>query len=255
MNAPPPRGPVRPETRGPVMLVFEVAIGLVMVAVFAWFTGVAIEVVGIYSFWKDEGEAHAQRIVQQDLEYVAAAPSSLLVEDTVAFSHEVVRRVAQPYVAIGVIRWYQRHNGPAQQQIDRSTGTGQQALTRGLHNGTVYASRTMSRIALISMFVAQDVLLRMSIAIFALPAFALACLLGAVDGLVRRDLRRWGGGRESSFIYHHAKRYTVWSLTGGFGLYLAWPFGGFNPALMVLVFTVLVAATLSTTLAAFKKYV
>lgn len=237
------------------MLVFEVSIGLVMVAVFAWFTGVAIEVVGIYSFWKDEGEGHAQRIVQQDLQYIAAAPSGLLVDDTVAFSHEVVRRVAQPYIALGVIRWYQRHNGPAQQQIDRSTGTGQKALTRGLHNGTVYASRTMSRIALISMFVAQDVLLRMSIAVFALPAFALACLLGAVDGLVRRDLRRWGGGRESSFIYHHAKRYTVWSLTGGFGLYLAWPFGGFNPAYMVLLFTVLVAATLSTTLAAFKKYV
>jgi Domain of unknown function (DUF4400) len=43
-------------------------------------------------------------------------------------------------------------------------------------------------------------------------------------------------------------------LTGGFGLYLAWPFGGFNPAYMVLVFTVLVAMSLSTTLAAFKKY-
>ena len=42
---------------------------------------------------------------------------------------------------------------------------------------------------------------------------------------------------------------------GGFGLYLTWPFGGFNPAYMVLVFTVLVAATLSTTVASFKKYV
>ena len=83
----------------------------------------------------------------------------------------------------------------------------------------------------------------------------LALLLGTVDGLVRRDLRRWQGGRESSFVYHHAKRYTGWALTGGFGLYLTWPFGGFNPAYMVLVFTVLVAATLSTTVASFKKYV
>ncbi|MCX8516905.1 MAG: DUF4400 domain-containing protein [Rhodoferax sp.] len=49
-------------------------------------------------------------------------------------------------------------------------------------------------------------------------------MVGVVDGLVRRDLRRWGGGRESSFVYHHAKRYTHWALTGGFGLYLAWPF-------------------------------
>lgn len=255
MNAPIGRGPTKPETRGPVMLVFEICMGLVMVALFAWFTGVAIEVVGIYSVWKDEGEAHAQGMVEQDLAYIAAAPRSLLIDDTAAFSREVVRRVAQPYHAFGIVRWYLRHHGPDSEQIDHTTTTAKNGLARGLNKGTVYASRTVSRIAIISMFVAQDVLLRMSIAIFALPAFALACLLGAVDGLVRRDLRRWGGGRESSFIYHHAKRYTVWSLTGGFGLYLAWPFGGFNPAYMVLVFTVLVAATLSTTLAAFKKYV
>ena len=87
-----------------------------------------------------------------------------------------------------------------------------------------------------------------------MPAFVLACLLGAVDGLVRRDLRRWGGGRESSLVYHRAKRFALWSLTGGFGLYLSWPFGGFNPAYMVLIFTALVAISLSTTLATFKKY-
>jgi integrating conjugative element membrane protein (TIGR03747 family) len=78
--------------------------------------------------------------------------------------------------------------------------------------------------------------------------------MGVIDGLVRRDRRRWQGGRESSFVYHHAKRYVGWALTGGFGLYLSWPFGGFNPAYMVLVFTVLVAFTLSTTVGAFKKY-
>ena len=105
------------------------------------------------------------------------------------------------------------------------------------------------------MYIAQDVVLRLAVAVFALPAFVLACLIGVVDGLVRRDLRRWQGGRESSFVYHHAKRWAGWALTGGFGLYLSWPFGGFNPAYMVLVFTVLVAATLSTTVASFKKYV
>ncbi len=255
MNAPMNRGPGKPETKGPVMLVFEICMGLVMVALFAWFTGVAIEVIGTYTIWKDKGETHALGLVEQDLVYIAAAPRSLLIDDTAAFSREVVRRVAQPYHALGIVRWYLRHHGPDSAQVEHAASNTKTGLARGLGKGTVYASRTVSRIAIISMFVAQDVLLRMSIAIFALPAFALACLLGAVDGLVRRDLRRWGGGRESSFIYHHAKRYTVWSLTGGFGLYLAWPFGGFNPAYMVLVFTVLVAATLSTTLAAFKKYV
>jgi integrating conjugative element membrane protein (TIGR03747 family) len=103
-------------------------------------------------------------------------------------------------------------------------------------------------------YVAQDTAIRLSVAVFAVPAFCLAMLVGFVDGLVQRDLRKWCGGRESSFVYHHAKNSTGWFLTGGFALYLAWPFHGFNPMYMVLVFTVLVAISLSVTVAAFKKY-
>ncbi|CAN7764108.1 TIGR03747 family integrating conjugative element membrane protein [Pseudorhodoferax sp. LjRoot39] len=257
MNAPANRGPVKPPTRGPVLLMFEICMGLVMVALFSWFVGIAIEVIGMHMIWKDEGEAHAKRIVDQDVAYIAAAPRSLLIDDTAAFSRKIVLEVEAVYRRVGILRWYLRYHGPdVREAVDRGTGGNPgNVMARGLRNATVQVSRTGSRIALISMFVAQDVLLRMSIAIFAMPAFVLACLLGAIDGLVRRDLRRWGGGRESSFIYHHAKRYTHWALTGGFGLYLTWPFGGFNPAYMVLVFTVLVAASLSTTVAAFKKYV
>ena len=112
----------------------------------------------------------------------------------------------------------------------------------------------LATVGIVAMYTAQDTALRLAIVLFALPAFVLACLLGAVDGLVRRDLRKWGGGRESSFVYHHAKSSTYLALGGGFSLYLAWPTGGFNPAYMVLVFTALTAWSLSLTLSSFKKY-
>ncbi len=32
-----------------------------------------------------------------------------------------------------------------------------------------------------------------------------AAFVGLVDGLVRRDIRRFGAGRESGFIYHRAR--------------------------------------------------
>lgn len=251
----PPRPPVRPATRGPVVLLLELAFGLFFVTLFAWFIGIVIEVIGGYTIWKDEGVGHARRIVEQDLGYIAAAPRSLLVGDTVAFSERVLKMVEKPYALLGAAGWYQRFNGS--QTTDATApakATKGSPLSKGLGNATRSMAKTASYILVISMYVAQDVLLRTAVAVFALPAFLLACLLGTIDGLVRRDLRRWGGGRESSFVYHHAKRWTVWSLTGGFGLYLSWPFGGFNPAYMVLVFTVLVAFTLSTTVAAFKKY-
>lgn len=250
--------PVKPTTRGPVLLAFEMVMGLIMVSVSACVIGLVIEIAGMYTFWKGQGTQHARSVVEQDLGYIAAAPKSLLIDDTVAFSHQMIGYIAWPYEKFGVLQWYVNSHDPAAQQAEQAeratAASGKKTISGSLKGTTASAGQFISTLLVLSMYVAMDVALRLSIALYALPAFVLACLVGAVDGLVRRDLRRWSGGRESSFIYHHAKRYTVWALTGGFGLYLTWPFGGFNPAYMVLVFTVLVAATLSTTVAALKKY-
>ncbi len=250
--------PRAPAPQGPFDLLLGLGFGLVGVTIFSWVVGVAIELVGIQVLWPEQGEEHSRSLVVEDLGYIAAAPRSVLVADTVAFAQEIVRLVEWPYHHLGLVAWYHRNHGqPAPQAaLPRARGAAgvQQAAQPGLAADTQSMAAELSRWVLISMYVAQDTLLRLAIALFAAPAFVLACLLGAVDGLVRRDLRRWGGARESSLVYHHAKRYTRWALTGGFTLYLSWPFGGFDPALMVLVFTALVAFSLSTTLASFKKY-
>lgn len=248
----PSKGPVRARTRGPVELGLEVTFGLLFVTLFAWFVGVLFEIVGTYTIWQEKGVLHSQEIVTQDMAYIAMAPRSLLVRDTVEWSNRVVGWVALPYEKIGLTSWYERLHSA--QQLGKASAQ-QSILSQRVGKANASMQKTLSKWILMSMYVGQDVLLRLSVAAFALPAFVLACMVGVVDGLVRRDLRRWGGGRESSFVYHHAKRYTQWALTGGFGLYLAWPFGGFNPAYMVFVFTLLVAFTMSTAVAAFKKYV
>ena len=231
------------QARGPVLFIVFVTMGLCSVAVSAWFVGVAVEIGGGF-IWDGLGERHAAHLVEQDLGYIADAPRSLLVGDTIAFSQMLINAVRWPYARFGVLDRFERD------QADPQPAAPSNRFARA--SGQLVS--TLTRWAVITMLIAQDVLLRLSVALFALPAFALACLMGALDGVVRRDLRRWSVGRETSFIYHHAKHYVAWSLTGGFGLYLSWPLGGFNPAVMVLVFTVLVAATLSTTVGAFKKY-
>ena len=251
MSAMVAKTPGRPRARGPVELGLEMGFGLLFITLFAWFIGMMIEIVGSLTIWRELQEGHARQIVEQDLEYIAQAPRSLLVRDTVGWSEQLVRNVRLPYERLGVIAWYERQQAIYQGAVS--------AASADLMHNAGRANRSMqilfSRWAVTSMYVLQDVLLRLSVAAFAAPAFILACMVGVVDGLVRRDLRRWGGGRESSFVYHHAKRYTAWALTGGFGLYLAWPFGNFNPSHMVIVFTVLVAFSMSTTVATFKKYV
>ena len=56
-----------------------------------------------------------------------------------------------------------------------------------------------------------------------MPVFVMFSLVAIVDGLVKRHLRRWGGGRESSFVYHWAKHSALPLLVLTWVVYLALP--------------------------------
>ena len=87
----------------------------------------------------------------------------------------------------------------------------------------------------------------------ATPVFQLFSLVALVDGLVRRDLRRWGGGRESSFVYHYAKKAAVPLMVLTWVVYLSLPFS-LHPAFIVLPFAMLFALAVTVTASTFKKY-
>jgi len=74
------------------------------------------------------------------------------------------------------------------------------------------------------MQVTQVFSVRLAILTLAMPVFMLFSLVALVDGFVKRDLRRWGGGRESSFVYHWAKRSAMPLLVLSWVIYLALPF-------------------------------
>lgn len=68
------------------------------------------------------------------------------------------------------------------------------------------------------------VLLRMAICLFVMPGFLLVALVAFYDGLVARDIRKYTGGHESSYVFHKAKRWIVPSLMLTISLYLMLPF-------------------------------
>jgi integrating conjugative element membrane protein (TIGR03747 family) len=78
-------------------------------------------------------------------------------------------------------------------------------------------------------------------------------LVALVDDLVQRDLRRWGGGRESSFVYHYAKRAALPLVVITWVVYLSLPFS-LHPTFIVLPFAALFALTVAVTASMFKKY-
>ena len=85
------------------------------------------------------------------------------------------------------------------------------------------------------------------------PVFVLFTLVALVDGLVRRDLRRWGGGRESSFVYHYAKQSVLPLVALAWVIYLSLPFS-VHPSFVVLPFAALFGLSASIMAGTFKKY-
>ena len=61
------------------------------------------------------------------------------------------------------------------------------------------------------------------------------------------------GGRESSFVYHYAKKAALPLVVLAWVIYLALPFS-LHPTFVVLPFAALFALTVSVTASTFKKY-
>lgn len=240
--------PRRKGPRGPLEMIVNAIFSFVGCIVVAVVLGTLLEVAGAYSFWKAEslaGPGHAFNHLTRDFAHVQDFPRSILVADTQAFTKRLLTLARWPYDKCGI--------------------TTMVIKARALHDGKVSpnprtppllqrVSQHIAQALEILVYVTQDVAVRLAMALFALPVLVLAILIGVVDGLVQRDVRKWSGGRESSFIYHHAKHYSKWFMTAGFSIYLGWPLSGFNPTYLLLAFAALTAFALAITCASFKKY-
>ncbi len=106
---------------------------------------------------------------------------------------------------------------------------------------------------LAAVYVTFTFVVRLTILVLSTPLFLLATLTGFVDGLMRRDLRKFGAGRESSFVYHRAKRAVIPLLLVPWIMYLSLPFS-LNPMAVFLPCAMMLGITTAITAATFKKH-
>jgi integrating conjugative element membrane protein (TIGR03747 family) len=96
-------------------------------------------------------------------------------------------------------------------------------------------------------------LVRLLVLCLMLPLFLMAAFVGFVDGLVRRDIRRFGAGRESGFVFHRAKAALIPLVVLPWAIYLALPIS-VSPILILLLSAVLLGVAVDIAAATFKKY-
>ncbi|MDO5055669.1 MAG: TIGR03747 family integrating conjugative element membrane protein, partial [Pasteurella oralis] len=96
-------------------------------------------------------------------------------------------------------------------------------------------------------------IIRLMIIVLTSPLFILAGIVGFVDGLVKRDLRKFGVARESAFKYHHAKRTIAPIMFIAWVVYLSIPFS-IHPNMILIPAALLFGLSISITATNFKKY-
>lgn len=195
-------------------------------------------------FWEQPGSQHSQSLLQQELGYLNQDfRRSVLVEQPMQFA----QRFADQFY-----RLMFKQTGIETVIITIATPTPNHNESHFRRRLRYYYHQTEEYI-LAAMTITQLFAVRLAVLTLALPAFMLLAAFGLIDGLVQRDIRRWSGGRESSFVYHWAKRILYPSLILPWIIYLAMP-DSIHPNAIVLPFALLFAIAVRIMASTFKKY-
>jgi len=101
--------------------------------------------------------------------------------------------------------------------------------------------------------VTQIYLSRFYIMLQMLPVFMLALFVAITDGLVKRDIRKFQGARESSFTFHRVKGLTGLCLFIPLFIFLSMPVA-VNPLVILLPQAMALSVVTAITITYFKKY-
>lgn len=194
----------------------------------AWMLAIALEWLGDAFFWRNTCASHSEQVLQAAwLWWKGSAGAPMwLVQDLTLISDKLQQGVTALIASLN----------------------GQSGLF------WTEAVTTVIRCALLSAGnVTLTFLLRLAILLQALPLFALTITIGLIDGLVRRDLRRFGAGHESGFVYHYGRGMIFSCLLVTFLVWLTAPII-LKPIYTLIPGVILTASIASVTIGAFKKY-
>lgn len=188
---------------------------------------IVIEWLGIhFQWWHLPNAEHAEYVMRAEMRWLDSDFSrSLLIADPITFATDTILFFHHwLFVKTGIIDWA---------------------------DGGI--ASTIKIYVLAAVYVTLMTLTRCIILLLTSPLFLLAALTGFVDGLVLRDLRRFGAGRESAFIYHHAKRRVIPVFITGWLIYLSIPFS-IHPNLFLVPCAALFGLMITVATSTFKKY-
>lgn len=208
---------------------------------------IIVECVGMHLYWSDQGWRHAQGMLEYELSQLSGQfTRSVLVQEPGRTAQRLVEEVhSWIFVNTGLQHWMRNSSAQAT--------TASRASTRDAryYRGQVYVWTENYLIA--AAFTTLTFLVRLLVLALSLPLFLLAGFVGLVDGLVRRDIRKFGAGRESGFVYHRAKAALMPLAVLPGLIYLALPVS-LHPLWILLPGALMLGLVVNVGVGSFKKY-
>ncbi|WP_336221630.1 TIGR03747 family integrating conjugative element membrane protein [Citrobacter amalonaticus] len=228
--------PPFPGHKGPVTILLALAGQVIATLLAALFIRLLAEWTGIAFFWPEQGAEHAHLMMNRELAWFSGnIVRSVVMADPAGHLNQALLQVWQwLFVDTGAVAW-------GEQQHYRFLADS----ANWRHGLNTYLQATVWTVLTFT--------LRLFLLLLTAPLFVLTTLVGLVDGLVRRDIRRFGCGYESGFIYHHARRAIRPVFLLPWMIYLALPFS-INPDVILLPAAGLLGFVVSIAVGAFKKY-
>lgn len=204
---------------------------------------ILIECIGMHWFWPHESWHHAQGMLEYELDQLSSQfKQSLLVEEPTRTAHHWISLAHDQLFVLKAT-----HGAAAGTRSD----AGDKKNGFRLYLSLAYLD--MESYALAAGYTLLTFLVRMLVLCLTLPLFIMAALVGLTDGLVRRDIRRFGAGRESGFVFHRAKASITPLAVLPWVVYLALPVS-VHPLWILLPSAILLSIAVNITAASFKKY-
>lgn len=216
-------------------IVLDALITLIIMALISWLLSILVEWLGMaLGWWTLPGAAHSEHLLQTELAWLG--------QEVFATAH--TPRPAR-WAEQGAALWYHYSGVGALLEWVATPQTHLEPLRVRL--------LVLSEYLLAAGFITQLIGARLAVVVLSVPVFGLAAVVGLIDGLVQRDLRRFGGGAESGFTYHHLKKVLGPLIWIPVLVYLAtpWPL---HPTAVFVPPALLFGWLIAKTAARFKKY-
>lgn len=225
----------RPRGKGGIFSRITNKIGAVIATlVISLLLSILLEWLGITFWWPEQGYLHSQNMMMSEMQWLSDDfTRSLFTQSSAELATTIIGTIHHwAFVQTGIKAWLE--------------SPGINAWEQWLyHYGRAYIESVI--------YVSVTFVIRVLIIVFTSPLFLLTALAGLTEGLMLRDRRKFGAGRESAFVYHHARRYVMPLMLGSWILYLSLPFS-VHPNVILVPSALLFGLAICITSATFKKF-